>query len=449
MTGLALRIALMSLVAFAGCSSSQATTPARVVPESAHAKRATPIRHIVVIVQENRSFDNFFAGYPGADSTMTGRTHDGKAMPLKPIAFARLFLGHFWRSGLTDWNKGAMNGFDLVTPEIGSTKYTPYSYVERQLVAPYWQMAQQYVLADHMFPTEFGPSFTAHLNLIAGSTAINATPTDPSGTRAVADYPQLDGVLQFAACDSPPGTRTNLITSQRQYLSNGGPFPCFSFPTLADALDQAGISWKYYVEHENSGRSLWNSFQAIRSVRFGSDWKNNIATTNGQVLTDAANGNLPAVSWVTPTQLDSDHPGAGSDTGPSWVAAVVNAIGTGPQWSSTAIIVLWDDWGGWYDNVPPPQLDYRGLGLRVPCIIISPYAKTGYVEHEPFEFGSILRTIEKVYGLRQIGTTDSRAYDMLDAFDFTQSPRKFKPISAKYPIQHFLREPVSNLDLDD
>jgi phospholipase C len=141
------------------------------------------------------------------------------------------------------------------------------------------------------------------------------------------------------------------------------------------------------------------------------------------------------------------------------VASVVNAIGQSPYWNSSAIIVVWDDWGGFYDNAPPPQLDYRGLGIRVPCLIISPYAREtspthpGYVSHTQYEFGSILKFIEEVFGLARIGRlpkgyTDQRANSLMDSFDFTQSPRPFTPISAKYPRSSFLHEPPSNAPVD-
>ncbi len=133
----------------------------------------------------------------------------------------------------------------------------------------------------------------------------------------------------------------------------------------------------------------------------------------------------------------------------------MNAIGESPYWESTAIVVLWDDWGGFYDDAEPPQLDYRGLGIRVPCLIVSPYAKRGYVSHVRYEFGSVLRFIEEANGLPagsigpvNLGYTDARATSLNDAFDFTQKPRAFMPIGTKYPAAHFLHEPPSNEPVD-
>jgi phospholipase C len=177
------------------------------------------------------------------------------------------------------------------------------------------------------------------------------------------------------------------------------------------------------------------------------------------VLTDIANGKLAAITWVTPSRVDSDLPGLHSDKGPSWVTSIVNEIGESQFWSSTAIVIVWDEWGGWFDNAPPPQLDFRGLGIRVPCLIISPYAKQvssggGYISHTQYEWASILKFIEGVYTLGPIGPsslgyTDSRANSLADSFDFTQQPRPFTPFVAKYPISYFLHEPPSDGPLDD
>ena len=149
-------------------------------------------------------------------------------------------------------------------------------------------------------------------------------------------------------------------------------------------------------------------------------------------------------------------PGKAGDRGPSWVGAIVNAIGESQYWNYTAIVVVWDDWGGWYDNAPPPQLDFRGLGIRIPCLIVSPYAKQGYVSHTQYEFGSILKFIEQVYSLPPLGATsdgyaDVRANSIIDSFDFHSPPRAFTHIPTKYHIKDFLNEPKSWSDepIDD
>ncbi|HVA32586.1 MAG TPA: alkaline phosphatase family protein, partial [Candidatus Baltobacteraceae bacterium] len=252
-------------------------------------------------------------------------------------------------------------------------------------------------------------------------------------------------------CDAPVGTATSLLNPQRVESWGAGPAPCFTqFRTLADTLDAAHVSWKYYapaVASGDPGGYLWSEFDAISSVRYGADWSR-VVSPQTKVLTDAAAGKLPSVAWVIPDGPDSDHPGGSTSLGPSWVASVVNAIGRGPDWKTTAIVVVWDDWGGWFDHVQPPQLDYRGLGIRVPCIVISPYAKAHYISHTQYEFGSIVKLVEQTFGLPSLGPlssgyTDTRANSMLDVFDFKQKPRTFTPIPSAFPASYFLAQPPS------
>jgi phospholipase C len=343
---------------------------------------------------------------------------------------------------MAGWDNGKMDGFEHNLSHGRPTGTYPYSYLRHDVIGPYRAMAGQYVLADHMFPAMFGPSFTAHLTLIASMT--NQAPN-----KAVVDLPT--GTPW--GCDAPPGATTPAINEKRVIIPGGAGFPCFSqFTTMADTLDEKNVSWKYYAPNILK-YSAWSAFDAIKSVRYGPDWAK-VQTPEWRVLVDAKNGALPSFSWVTPDAQDSDHPGEGSDTGPSWVAAVVNSIGESQYWDSTAIFVVWDDWGGWYDNVPPPQLDFKGLGIRVGCIVISPYAKKNYVSHVPYEFGSMLHFSEQVFGLRALGPasagyTDLRANTMLDAFDFTQKPRAYVPIPAKYPMSFFENHPQSMRAPDD
>jgi phospholipase C len=289
-----------------------------------------------------------------------------------------------------------------------------------------------------MFQTQGSASFTGHQALIRGNTAINASESlidDPSN--------------EPWGCDAPSTETVPLYTSSRQYIKNG-PFPCLSYQTLRDLLDAGKISWRYYVpglQADNGG--LWNAFDAIRAVREGPEWSTNISSPEKNIFTDISNGRLRRVSWVIPDFTNSDHPLASSDTGPSWVAQVVNAIGQSAYWNSTAIIVVWDDWGGWYDHVAPPQLDYNGLGFRVPMLVISPYIKAGTISHTQYESGSIIRFVEDNWSLGRINlSTDSRATSIVNIFNFSQAPRKFAPIAAKYSRDYFLHQAPSNKPVD-
>jgi phospholipase C len=284
-------------------------------------------------------------------------------------------------------------------------------------------MAKSYALADNMFPTENSGDFSSHQDLIRGSSAVNST-------TSLIDFP-THGPW---GCDAQQGTTTPEITNQNKYIQKG-PAPCMTYETLRDLLDAKQVTWKYYVPPlygAGLAGSYWDPFDAIKAVRYSSEWTTNISSPETNFFTDVSSGKLPAVSWVSPSDVNSDHAGFGNtDTGPAWVSKIVDAVGKSKYWKSTAIIVVWEDWGGWYDHVPPPQLDYAGLGIRVPMIVVSPYAKSGYVSHTQYEFGSIIKFVEDNWSLGRLGTTDTRANSMDDIFNFSQKPRKFTAIPSK------------------
>ena len=210
-------------------------------------------------------------------------------------------------------------------------------------------------------------------------------------------------------------------------------------------MDAAGVTWKYY--QASPGAGLWNGVDAIYSI-----WSNpkematNVVSPPPQFLNDVENGNLANVVWITPEAWYSDHPQTNDGAGPSWVAAVVNAIGESPYWENTAIFIMWDDWGGWFDHVKPTIYNSFELGFRVPLIVVSPYARPGYVSHVPHEFGSILKFTEEAFGLPSLGTTDARADDLSDCFDFNQPGRAFRRIPAKYPRDYFFHHKGNELE---
>jgi phospholipase C len=408
--------------------------------------RTTKISHIVLLIQENRSFDNMFATYAGADGTKTGEMHNGKTISLAKHSLSSLDISHDSRTYATDYAGGKMNGFDL-SLFIHSTKKAgtyPYQYVDPSDIQPYWTMAKQYALLDHMFQTQGSGSFTAHQDLIAGATAIDSKDSiidTPSGSPW--------------GCDAPKDTRTSLITTSKQILRGKGPFPCWNYPTgtMRDVLDAKGITWRYYVPplKANTPGGDWNAYDAIEAVRKGPEWSSNISIPETNIFNDITNHELAAVSWVIPDQVNSDHPADNHRpfTGPAWIAQIVNAIGESDYWNSTAIILVWDDWGGFYDHVPPAFFDDAGgLGFRVPAIVISPYVKAGTISHTQFEFGSILKFIENTYGLASMGTTDARAKSIGVIFHFSQKPRAFTPIPAERSREFFLHQAPSYLPVD-
>jgi phospholipase C len=191
-----------------------------------------------------------------------------------------------------------------------------------------------------------------------------------------------------------------------------------------------------------------NAFDVIAAVRYGPEWQTNISMPQTKIFKDISAGTLPAVSWVIPDYADSDHPGPKIDNGPSWVSSVVNAIGESRYWDSSAIIVVWDDWGGLYDNRAPEQLGFGGLGFRVPALIVSPYAKAGYISKTNYEFGSILKYIEDNWDLGSLGTSDKRAKSIIDCFNYQQRPLPFTAIPSKHDKSYFLHRKPSYLPID-
>lgn len=421
----------------------------------------------MLVIQENRTFNNLFAGFPGATSSLTGQelVNQGGGYVEQKINLteANLYdktnIAHLYSDFLVGWHKGAMDGFNLIKykrtqqPEGAA----PYQYVNPAKIAPYRTMAAQWGLADEMFETQGSDSFTAHQDLIRGGTFV-------STTESLIDPPTAPYVW---GCDSSPGAKTSVITTKLKLKVDAGPFPCSNkFPdyasdgykTLRDLLDAKSLSWKYYAPKfgQTTPDGMWNAFDVIAPVRYGSEWTTNISSPETTILTDIADGKLSAMSWVVPDGNNSDHPGYGSkDTGPSWVASIVNAIGASSYWNSTAVIVVWDDWGGFYDPVAPPKKDKQGgPGFRVPMIVISPYvisgtgSQGGYVSHTVYEFGSILRFIEDNFGLGRLGTTDSTCTSMGDMFNLSQPARKFKTIGSEYDKEFFLHQKPSNLPVD-
>jgi phospholipase C len=447
-------------VALSACSALGVSVPPGSSAANAanHAREpaspSTPIQHVIIMVQENRTFNDLFATFYGATATTTGKERvDGKertiALKKTPLEDHR-DLNHLYHAYLTAFDGGKMDAFNEIIASFTDEPEgsAPYEYVNPSDVAPYWTMAKQYGLANKMFSTQGSGSFSAHQDLIRGGTEI-------SSTESIIDYPSSSGAW---GCDSRPGTKTDLITTKRVYERYKGPFPCTSdFPssssyeTLADLMNAAGVSWKYYTPEfeRNTSSALWNAFDVIAKVRYGSQWGTNVVWPETTIFSDLTSGTLPALSWVIPTEVNSDHPASGSDTGPSWVSSVVNAVGASSYWKSSAVIVVWDDWGGFYDPVRPPHLDDQGgPGFRVPMILVSPYVPSGEVSNTVYTFGSIVKFVEDNWNLGSLGTTDGTSTSIANMFDFKLRPRKFKKIDAKYSKAFFLRQKAPQLPVD-
>jgi phospholipase C len=368
------------------------------------------VQHIVFILKENRSFDNYFGTFPGADGATTATISTGEEIDLghTPDKMPR-DLGHEWEDTHLAMDDGKMDRFDLVSGANQNGDMLSMSQYLDSDIPNYWNYAEHFALADHMFASLAGPSFPNHLYSVAGTSGgVFANPS----------------ALTWG-CDAGPAASVPVMDAD----GNAQPrvFPCFEYQTVADRLEAAGVAWRYYAPTRNQSGYIWSALDAIGHIRNGPLWNSRVMSDT-QFLADASNGNLPAVSWVVPDFLVSDHPThqgfgiASVCTGENWTVDHINAIMQGGNWPSTIIVLTWDDFGGLYDHVPPPAVDTYGLGPRVPMIVLSPYVKEGTVSHTTYEVGSILQLIENRYRLKSLTQRDVEANSLLDMFDFSQPP---------------------------
>jgi len=380
----------------------------------------TKIQYIIVIVQENRTPDNLFQGFPGADIASSGQNSLGKTVTLVPRVLAtRYDLDHSHKGWKTEYDGGKMDGWDLEKSTCPSHKCLPqtaFAYVPKKLVMPYWTLAQTYTFADKTFQDNQGPSFPAHQFIIAG------TSTDAVGSKLLAaeNLKYHTGTWQSGSnCGGSPLDKVRMINPAGNESVTRP--PCFEHPTIMDQLDSRNIKWRYY---NATSSGFWSAPDAIKHLHSGPDWAN-VITPETTILKDIASGQLRQVSWVMPTAAESDHSVSTDGSGPAWVASVVNAVGKSKYWNSTAIFITWDDWGGWYDHVKPIIYSSYEVGFRVPLIVVSPYAKRGYVSHVQHQQSSILHFIETNFGLPTLGYADARADNLADCFNYLQSPTPF------------------------
>ena len=429
---------------------------------------AAVFQHIVVIFQENRTPDNLFHDLTlknnGADISFTGNSF-GQTITLSPIDLGtagsnpqNYDLSHANTAFVEMYDGGKMDGASLITcsPAKGVTcpNNPQFMYVMPSDVAPYFALAEQYTFGDRMFQTNEGPSFPAHQFILSGTSAPTAT------TPLFAS----ENPAQPAGCLAPLTETVTMIDATGSETNPAPEYPCFEHPTLTDFLDTAGITWRYYAP---SAGSIWTAPdaidhmcqpQTINSVVTctGPDWTNNVIIPEWQVLEDISNGQLAQVSWIIPDGAHSDHALSNNGSGPSWVASIVNAIGNSPYWANTAIIITWDDWGGWYDHVAPNVVN-DGVswgsgyvyGFRVPLIVVSPYAKAATIDHTTHDFGSVLKFIETTFNLPSLGYADAPADDLSSCFTMTQTPLTFQTIPAPLDAAHFINDKSPPTDPDD
>jgi len=424
----------------------------------------TRLKHIIFIVQENHSFDNYFGTFPGVNGfnnappccvafigaeTMAGYQNpfmvhpfhqdvtnpimivgdelppgveDAEDMPAPsanssltgPFPFGdeiSIDLNHASAAARADWNNGAMNGFVI------SEGRQTMGYYDGSDIPYYWDYAANYVIDDNFFSSQMGPSFPNHLYIASGTNG--------------------------------PGANVNGNANRGKWLNNGyitNNYPGATFSglaldwmALAQELTQSNITWSWYTGENPSVPTYWNVLPYFSYFQQNPNQLHLHLKSVGAFAPDISNGQLPAVSWITPGEWApptepsichgsmSEHPPARIDCGMDYVAYLVNHIMESQYWQSSAIVITWDDYGGFYDHVAPPQVDKYGEGFRVPAIVISPWAKHDYVDHTPYEFASLLKMVEDNWNLPRLPNPNDRDElssigDMANAFDFSQTP---------------------------
>jgi phospholipase C len=453
-------------VAAAGGAIVLATAPVATTPARG-AEGIHNIKHVIVIMQENRSFDSYFGTYPGADGIpmRNGRPtvcipdpNAGRCVrPYHTGADSERGGPHTVDAANTDVDGGKMDGFIRAAERSGTCKNNDpecigasaesrrdvVAYHDERELKNYWSYARRFVLQDRMFEPNLGWSLPSHLFMVSGWSATCTDPTQPSTCRSQLRRPDPDegntSIKDVRDCDDvdPPCAP-----------------PDFGWTDLTYLLHKAHVSWGYYVatgtqpdcddgaescpiERQNpTTPEIWNPLPDFQTVHANKQLRNVQDVRN--FYRAAADGTLPSVSWVIPSNEVSEHPSQKVSAGQAYVTGLINAVMRSPNWSSSAIFLSWDDWGGFYDHVRPPHLDENGLGLRVPGLLISPFARRGHIDHQVLSFDSYLKFIEDVFlGSSRIdprtdGRPDPRPTvresspilgDLAEEFDFEQEPR--------------------------
>jgi phospholipase C len=435
--------------ALAGSSSSLAATPDPGIHR---------IEHVVVIMQENRSFDTYFGTYPGADGIPAGACVPDPARGncQRPYHNPKDVNGggpHGERNAVADIDGGKMDGF-VAQAERGrrgcadpnnpactnGTAPDVMGWHDARELPNYWRYAQAFVLQDRMFEPNASWSLPEHLFQVSEWSARCTRHDDPSS---------CTNALQA------PGNPPHFGRRRRRRASATGEPPIYAWTDLTYLLHKKGLSWAYYVvaggepDCENDEAmscvarkqnaktpGIWNPLPYFDTVKADGELRN--VRSVADFYAAAKNGALPAVTWIAPSNAVSEHPPGALSAGQAYVTSLIDAVMRSPQWNSTAIFLAWDDWGGFYDHVVPPRVDENGYGLRVPGLVISPYAKAGYVDHQVLSFDAYAKFIEDDFlgGARLDPKTDGRPDprpgvrenapalgDLTRDFDFTQRPR--------------------------
>lgn len=364
------------------------------------------IRHVIMIVKENHTFDNLFGTFPGADGTRTARAGSRRvALGVTPDQLQQ-DLYHSGTAASTAVDGGRMDLFYKEWHAVQGRENVADSQFRRWEIPVYWKYAQHFTLADHFFSTILGSSFPNHLATIMGSSL-----------NTIGEPHRLPNTQRSWGCDAARGTKVEYDVSGH----TGYEAPCFNAQTLADEAQAGHVSWRYYSPPRGQVGYIWSTFDEIRHIRYSKQWTTNVRRT-GSFTADLKRGRLGAINWLVPPFIDSEHPPASMCQGENWTVQMLNAIMRSQYWQNTVVVLVWDDFGGFYDHVPPPRLSKYMLGPRVPAIIISPYSRAHSVTSYRYDFRSILTFIESQFALPHLASFNRNVQSIGRALDFSRQP---------------------------
>ncbi|MGH2447283.1 MAG: phospholipase C [Chloroflexota bacterium] len=359
--------------------------------------RRSPIRHVIILMRENHSYDNLFGRFPHGDGSRWARLRDGHKIPLAHTPdHLWTDLSHTHKSALVAVDGGRMDGFGAIPGAWQHGFPASRSQYRGADLATYWSYARHFTLDDHFFPDIAGPSYPNHLAIIAGS------------SDGIVSNPHGNWHHGFG-CGGHGAARVQSLRGHSHLIN-----PCLHIPTLPGVLQRHHISWKYYAPR-NFQHLMWSGIAGVEASRHFPSYT--------RFIPDVRSGRLPSVSWLITTERYNDHPPNSICRGQNWVARQLNALMRSSLWKSTVVIMTWDEFGGFFDHVPPPHYRRIALGIRVPTIVISPYARRGYVDHTAYDTNSILRYIERRFGLGPLVRGGWHPPSLSHDLDLSQSPR--------------------------
>ncbi len=384
---------------------------------------STPIKRVIYVMLENRSFNNLFGRFPGVNGTDVGVEYGVEKPLIRCPEWLPGDLPHDRAAYLSCVNDGDLDGFGIGA--FGSTY--AYTIFDEDQIPNYWMWAREYALSDNFFASAAGPSYGNHYYFIAGQSGGVIDNPENIETRETED----GGTFKSWGCDAVGDDVFVFVKDDAGNLSKHD--TCFTFDTVGQQLSEIGVDWAYYSAAPGQPGYFWNAYNGISDVFHTDMWHEHVRPVDSLVDDIEAN-RLPPVTWVTPRFELSDHPPYSTGHAHNWVTEIVNGVMSSDSWDHTAIFITWDEWGGFYDPVMPPQLDPVGLGIRVPLLTISPYARRGLIDTELGEFSTPLRFISDNWGLDHLTPRIANTHGFEHVFDFSKGPRSPVIGSERAPV---------------